>query len=53
MAPNSVLEINLSALAENVRQIQAFLLPGTELCAVVKANAYGLGAATIVEESME
>jgi alanine racemase len=50
MTPNSLLEINLTALAENVRQIQAFLSPGTELCAVVKANAYGLGAAIMAPE---
>jgi alanine racemase len=50
MTPNSLLEINLTALAENVRQIRAFLSPGTELCAVVKANAYGLGAPVIAPE---
>jgi alanine racemase len=47
---NSVLEIDLSALAENVRQIRTFLSPGTRLCAVVKADAYGLGAARIAPE---
>ncbi|MDE5769330.1 MAG: alanine racemase [Oscillospiraceae bacterium] len=36
-------EISLDALAENVRLIQEQLHPGTEFCAVVKADAYGHG----------
>lgn len=36
-------EISLDALAENVRLIREQLRPGTEFCAVVKADAYGHG----------
>lgn len=36
-------EIDLDALAENVRLIREQLRPGTEFCAVVKADAYGHG----------
>ena len=36
-------EISLDALAENVRLIREQLHPGTEFCAVVKADAYGHG----------
>ena len=39
--------IDLAALKENVRHIRAKLAPGTQLCAVVKANGYGHGAAAI------
>ncbi len=37
-------EIDLSALAHNVRQIQSLLAPNTTMMAVVKADAYGHGA---------
>lgn len=40
-------EIDLYAVAENVRTIRSLLSPGVELLAVVKANAYGLGAVPI------
>ncbi|HEY1683156.1 MAG TPA: alanine racemase [Tepidisphaeraceae bacterium] len=50
MLPNSVLQIDLTRLAENVQQICRFLQPQSRLCAVVKANAYGLGAAVIAPE---
>lgn len=36
-------EIDLKALAHNVRQIKQILAPATELMAVVKADAYGHG----------
>ena len=47
MVPNSVLEIDLSALSQNVQAIKKLLSPGVKLCAVVKADAYGLGAVPI------
>lgn len=50
MTAKSILEVNLAALANNVQQIRSFLSPHTQLCAVVKANAYGLGAARIAPE---
>jgi len=39
------LEISRSALNNNVRQLRSLLTPATQLMAVVKANAYGHGAA--------
>ena len=38
-------EINLDAVAHNVQMAKANLKPTTKLCAVVKADAYGHGAA--------
>ncbi len=50
-------EINLSALAHNVRQIRSLLAPNTQIMAVVKADAYGHGsidiARTIIAEGVE
>ncbi len=40
-------EIDLDALTHNIRALQALLQPGTEVMAVVKANAYGHGAVTV------
>jgi alanine racemase len=39
----AVLTIDLGAIAENYRRLQR-VAPGSEIAAVVKANAYGLGA---------
>ncbi len=41
--PNSWVQIDLEALAWNHRRIMSALRPGTQLLAVVKANAYGHG----------
>jgi alanine racemase len=46
-------EIDLSALAHNVRQIKRLLLPTTELMAVVKADAYGHGALTVAQTALQ
>jgi alanine racemase len=50
-------EINLSALAHNVRQIRGLLAPNTQMMAVVKADAYGHGsidiARTMIAEGVE
>jgi alanine racemase len=40
-------EINLDAVAENVRRIKRWVGPGCAVMAVVKADAYGLGAAAV------
>ena len=40
-------EIDLTALADNVRQVKKLLSPQTTLMAVVKADAYGHGARTV------
>jgi alanine racemase len=43
------IEVDLGAIAHNVRQIRRLLLPQTALLAVVKADAYGHGATTIAQ----
>lgn len=42
-------EIDLNALAHNVREIKQLLTPPTKLIAVVKADAYGHGAVMVAE----
>ncbi len=42
-------EINLSALADNVRSLKALLPANTELMSVVKADAYGHGAVMVAQ----
>jgi len=39
--------VNLAALAHNLSRIKQYLSPGCEIMAIVKANAYGHGAAEI------
>lgn len=45
-------EIDLDALAGNVRALRAMLPPGASLMAVVKANAYGHGAVAVAREAL-
>lgn len=45
-------EIRLDHLRHNIRQIKRHLDPGTELWAVVKANAYGHGARPIARQAL-
>jgi alanine racemase len=47
-AARAVLTIDLGAIAENYHRLQA-AAPGSRVAAVVKANAYGLGAAQVGE----
>ncbi len=42
-------EVDLDAIAHNVRQLLHLLQPGTDLMAVVKADAYGHGAVTVAQ----
>lgn len=42
-------EINLGALAHNVKWLKALLPEGTDLMSVIKADAYGHGAVTVAE----
>ena len=42
-------EINLTALAHNIKALRALLSEGTDLLSVVKADAYGHGAVTVAE----
>src|SRR5262245_23612153 len=46
-------EVNLGAIRRNVGQILRRLSPGTELLAVVKANAYGHGDVEIARAALE
>lgn len=45
-------EINLDAVANNVREAKRLLKPTTKLCAVVKADAYGHGAVPVATEAV-
>lgn len=42
-------EVNLAAIAHNVRQIRSLLQDQTALMAVIKADAYGHGATTVAQ----
>ncbi|MGH6968431.1 MAG: alanine racemase, partial [Stellaceae bacterium] len=44
---NAILEIDLRAVAANWRRLKRELAPGARLAAVIKADAYGLGAAQV------
>ena len=46
-------EIDLNALAHNVRKIKALLSPQTALMAVVKADAYGHGAEIVAKTVLQ
>jgi alanine racemase len=41
--------ISRSALLHNVKVVRAAMAPGTRLCAIVKADAYGHGASLVVD----
>ena len=43
----TVLEINLSAIAHNLKEYQKHLLPSTKVMAMVKAYSYGSGAVEV------
>jgi alanine racemase len=53
MRAGSSLFIDLSALDRNTRALRRAIGPGCCLCAVVKADAYGLGAARIARQLEE
>ncbi len=46
------LEVDLDAVAANVRALQAFAQPRLGVTAVVKAQAYGLGAAAVARTAL-
>uniref|UniRef100_UPI002BFC5CF8 alanine racemase n=1 Tax=Aggregatilinea sp. TaxID=2806333 RepID=UPI002BFC5CF8 len=46
-------EIDLDAIAHNVRAIKTRLAPSTEFVAVVKANAYGHGAVPVGRAALD
>ena len=43
----TTLEVNLGALAENVRYYRSFMRPGTKLTCMIKAAAYGSGSVEV------
>ncbi len=43
----TILEVNLSAMAHNLKQYQQYLLPTTKLMAMVKAFSYGSGSVEV------
>lgn len=45
-------EVNLAAIAHNVRQIKEYIKPGTKICAVIKADAYGHGTSAVVRTAL-
>ena len=47
------LEVDLDAVAANVRALRQLVGPTTQLCAVVKAEAYGLGGPAISRAALE
>ena len=53
MRASSSLIIDLAALDRNARALRRAIGPGCRLCAVVKADAYGLGAARIAQQLEE
>jgi alanine racemase len=53
VAPPTVVEIDRTAFAHNVRIIRACLSPSCALMAVMKANAYGHGAAPLAAVALQ
>lgn len=51
-ARNVWAEVDLSAIAQNVHVTKKSLKPGTKLCAVVKADAYGHGAVPVATAAL-
>jgi alanine racemase len=47
------LEINLSALADNIHNLKSVLSPHQQIIAVIKANAYGHGAYPVARVALE
>lgn len=47
MPIRAVAEVNLAAIERNVARLRSLLSPATEICAVVKADAYGHGAVPV------
>ncbi len=47
------IEVDLDAVTENYRQLRTLLAPKTRLMAVLKADAYGLGAAPLAKTLAE
>ncbi len=50
--PSPTLTVDLGAIAENVRRLRGILTPATEIIAVIKANAYGLGSVDVATAAL-
>lgn len=50
MNANSTFQVNLAAIAGNLAALRSVLPAETGVCAVVKANAYGLGAVQVAKK---
>src|SRR5215207_7578761 len=46
------LDVDLDAIAANVQAVARLVGPGTRICAVVKADAYGLGAVEVARAAL-
>src|SRR5687768_2365522 len=46
------LDVDLDAIAQNVRAVARLVGPDTRICAVVKADAYGLGAVEVARTAL-
>ena len=51
--PPCWLDVDLDAVADNVRSLQRVVGAHTEVCAVVKADAYGLGLVEVAKAALE
>src|SRR5688572_9030244 len=47
------LEVDLDAVADNVRALQHWVGPATQIAAVVKAQGYGVGATQIARTALQ
>lgn len=45
-------EVNLAAIAHNIRQIKQCIKPTTKICAVIKADAYGHGTSAVIRAAL-
>ncbi len=52
MAPVTMIEVDLDAVAHNIRVLKQHIGPAVDLIAVVKANAYGHGAVPVAQTAL-
>lgn len=52
-ARDTMIEVNLDAIANNVQQFRQHLASGTQIMAVVKADAYGHGAIYVANAALQ
>ena len=49
-ARDTMIEVNLDAVVNNIQQFRQHLASGTQIMAVVKADAYGHGAIYVAKQ---